>query len=341
MNPDFRDMLFALCEENAEFLVVGAYALAAHGYPRATGDLDLWIRRSEENANRVLRALKRFRAPHFDLSIEDLQTPDIGFQMSAVPRRIDILTSISGVEFDEAWPSRKPLQVEGKTVYVIGRAELLRNKRATGAPKTWQTYAYWNPANKQTDMSPIVAHRHVGLALLLVLAICCGYLFAAEPVGAVPALEEPAITQYDRQHWAYLPLTRPQPPVVKNEHWVRNPIDRFILARLEQEDLTPLPPADSVDAHPPALFRPYRPAADTGRSGAIPSIRNPQSAIRTRNARRSPARLAALRRALRPALAGPGPLRRDRRLRARRCTAAGLEVSRLGDRRSQPRPALR
>jgi hypothetical protein len=71
LNPDFLDMLSALSEERVEFLLVGAYALAAHGYPRATGDLDIWIRRSPENATRVLRALRRFRAPLFDLTEED------------------------------------------------------------------------------------------------------------------------------------------------------------------------------------------------------------------------------------------------------------------------------
>src|SRR5688500_13709429 len=92
-------MLSALCEENVEFMVVGAYA-------RATGDIDLWIRRSDENADRVWKALQRFRAPLLNVSKDDLKTPDIVFQIGAAPRRIDILTSISGVEFDQAWPNR-------------------------------------------------------------------------------------------------------------------------------------------------------------------------------------------------------------------------------------------
>jgi hypothetical protein len=77
LNPDFRDMLSAFIADEAEFLVVGAYTLAAHGIPRATGDLDFWIRRSEENANRVLRALQAFGAPIHDVSISDLLTPDL------------------------------------------------------------------------------------------------------------------------------------------------------------------------------------------------------------------------------------------------------------------------
>jgi hypothetical protein len=132
VNPDFCDMLAALCAENAEFMIVGAYALAAHGLPRATGDIDIWVRSTKENAQNVWNALKRFRAPLSDLSLDDLQTPDVVFQIGAAPRRIDILTSISGVAFESAWPSRKITRLAGLDVPVIGRLDLLRNKRAAG-----------------------------------------------------------------------------------------------------------------------------------------------------------------------------------------------------------------
>jgi hypothetical protein len=135
VNPDFCDMLFALCEEEAEFLLVGAYALAVHGYPRATGALDIWVRSTADNAARVWNALKRFRAPFFDLTPEDLQTPDIVFQIGNASRRIDILTSISGVEFEEAWPERIATEVEGSCFGVIGRSHLLKNKKAAGRPQ--------------------------------------------------------------------------------------------------------------------------------------------------------------------------------------------------------------
>src|SRR5687767_13466814 len=118
-------MLAALSAENADFLVVGAYALAAHGYPRATGDLDIWVRPSDENAQRVWRALVRFKAPLSQLTLDDLKSRDIVFQIGIAPRRIDVLTSISGVEFDEAWPMRIEGHVEGQVVPVIARAELL------------------------------------------------------------------------------------------------------------------------------------------------------------------------------------------------------------------------
>ena len=115
--------------------MVGAYALAFHGFPRATGDIDLWIRRSEDNAQRVWQALTRFGAPLLDLKIEDLQTPQLALQIGLAPRRVDILTSIDGVEFEDAWPDRGQVDIEGLIVSVIGREHLLRNKRAAGRPQ--------------------------------------------------------------------------------------------------------------------------------------------------------------------------------------------------------------
>lgn len=135
LNPDFRDMLSALCAEDVEFLVVGAYAMAAHGFPRATGDIDIWIRCSEENAARVWRALDHFKAPLRDLKMDDLKTPGMVFQIGVVPCRIDILTSVDGVEFDEAWPDRLAVEVEGLKIPIIGRFHLLQNKKASGRPR--------------------------------------------------------------------------------------------------------------------------------------------------------------------------------------------------------------
>lgn len=99
LNKDFRDILFAFCEEKVEFMLVGAYAVAAHGLPRATGDIDLWIKSSDENAERVWRALKSFGAPLLNLTKEDLTSPGTIIQLGVTPRRIDILTEITGVKF--------------------------------------------------------------------------------------------------------------------------------------------------------------------------------------------------------------------------------------------------
>jgi hypothetical protein len=135
LNPDFHDMLSLLCEESAEFLLVGAYALATHGLPRATGDMDIWIHPSRENAQRVWRALQRFGALLTGLTKNDLNTPNVVFQIGIAPRRIDILTSIDAVQFGEAWPDRKVVEIEGLTIGVIGRSHLIRNKRAVGRPQ--------------------------------------------------------------------------------------------------------------------------------------------------------------------------------------------------------------
>ena len=135
MNRDFNEILSALSAEDAEFLVVGAYAVGAHGIPRATGDIDLWVRPTRDNASRVMRALIRFGAALLDLSEKDLAANDTVFQMGVPPSRIDIMTGISGVDFEEAWQSRVTVAVEGLSVPVIGRECLLRNKAASGRPK--------------------------------------------------------------------------------------------------------------------------------------------------------------------------------------------------------------
>ena len=135
MNPDFVEMLYELSAAGAEFLVVGAHALAAHGYPRATGKLDIWVRADATNAPRVLEALKRFGAPLFDLTLEDLSKPGTVFQIGTAPARIDILTGVSGISFEEAWPRRTTVNVGPLKVDVIGREDLIRNKRATGRPQ--------------------------------------------------------------------------------------------------------------------------------------------------------------------------------------------------------------
>ena len=135
LNPDFRDMLSALADERADYLLVGAYAVAVHGIPRATGDLDLWIRVSPENAARVLRALARFGAPLTDVSEADLTGRGTVVQIGVAPRRIDLLTTLDGLEFDEAWARRTNVDVEGLRIPVLSRADLIRNKKAVGRPQ--------------------------------------------------------------------------------------------------------------------------------------------------------------------------------------------------------------
>ena len=128
-------MLSALHAADVEYLVVGAYAMAAHGYPRATGDIDFWVHSTKENASRVWEAITSFGAPTSQLKVEDFTTPDVVYQIGVAPQRIDILTSISGVEFEAAWDNRLIAELDGIVTSVIGRRELLQNKIATGRPK--------------------------------------------------------------------------------------------------------------------------------------------------------------------------------------------------------------
>jgi len=113
LNPDFRDILSAFSDADVDYLVVGAYAMAAHDLPRATGDIDLWVRASAGNARRVLRALAAFGAPLDGVTAEDFSGPDVVFHIGLPPRRIDLLTSVDGVTFDEAWGERLTLRLGG------------------------------------------------------------------------------------------------------------------------------------------------------------------------------------------------------------------------------------
>lgn len=135
LNSDFRDILSAFCAEKVEFMLVGAYAVAAHGVPRATGDIDLWIKASPENADRVWAALGVFGAPLSNLSKQDLTRPDTVVQLGVTPRRIDILTQITGVNYEEADKGKLVIEIEGISVPVIGITQLIKNKTAVGRPQ--------------------------------------------------------------------------------------------------------------------------------------------------------------------------------------------------------------
>jgi hypothetical protein len=135
MNPDFADILSALSAAGVEFLIVGAHALAAHGVPRATGDLDIWVRPTPDNGARTLRALAAFGAPLSDLSVEDLTRTDTVFQMGLPPARIDILSGITGVSFADAWERRVTVHLAGGDVAVLSKADFIANKTAVGRPK--------------------------------------------------------------------------------------------------------------------------------------------------------------------------------------------------------------
>src|SRR5260221_6257664 len=128
-------MLSTLSAAGADFLLVGAHARAAYGIPRATADMDVWVRPTPQNALCVWKALAEYGAPLQDMTLQDFSVPGVVFQIGLPPYRIDILTEISGVTFDEAWPNRVYGKFGGATYPVIGKSEFIRNKRAAGRPK--------------------------------------------------------------------------------------------------------------------------------------------------------------------------------------------------------------
>ena len=134
---DFRDLLVELHDAGAEFCVVGGHAVAFHGHPRATKDLDVLIRASRDNAERVYRGLAAFGAPleTFEVGPADFATYDGVLQIGLPPRRIDIVNRATGITFDEAVGEGAGFELEGRQIAIIGRAALLKNKRATGRPQ--------------------------------------------------------------------------------------------------------------------------------------------------------------------------------------------------------------
>jgi len=134
---DYVDMLRALVEAGVEFMLVGAHAMAVHGVPRATLDLDVYVRASAENAPRVIAALRAFGAPlsAHEVTQEDFEHSGTVYQLGLPPNRIDLITRISGVEFEEAWASRVVTRIGELEIPVIGRGPLLANKRAAGRDK--------------------------------------------------------------------------------------------------------------------------------------------------------------------------------------------------------------
>ena len=135
IHQDWKEFLSALLSENTKFLLIGAHALAFHVEARLTEDLDVFVEPSPENAERVLRALNRFGFGELIADARELAAPDKVFMLGVKPWRIDILTGIDGVTFEEAWSSREQVDFHGIALYVIGRDALLKNKRASGRKK--------------------------------------------------------------------------------------------------------------------------------------------------------------------------------------------------------------
>jgi hypothetical protein len=130
-----REFIELLNSHAVEYVVVGGHAVAFHGHPRYTGDIDFFIQATEDNAARVLAVLTAFGFADLQLDVASLTVPQRVIQLGRPPNRIDLLTSISGVSFDEAWSTSVPGELDGLPVRVLSRAALLTNKRASGRPK--------------------------------------------------------------------------------------------------------------------------------------------------------------------------------------------------------------
>ena len=132
LNKDFKEFVELLNSADVEYLVVGGYALAAHGHPRYTGDLDIWIRTSPSNVDRLLEVLTRFGFGGLGLTAKDFLKPDSIVQLGYPPVRIDLLTSIDGVEFEQSYQNRVVMNVGGTNLSIIGVNDFRANKRAAG-----------------------------------------------------------------------------------------------------------------------------------------------------------------------------------------------------------------
>lgn len=135
IHPDFRELLASFNARGVEYLLVGAHALAFHGAPRLTGDLDVWVRPTPSNARRVTAALADFGFGDLGLTNEDFEVPDQVVQLGYPPVRVDLMTSLSGVSWDDAWRGRQPSVLDDVPVAFLGRTQLVANKRATGRRK--------------------------------------------------------------------------------------------------------------------------------------------------------------------------------------------------------------
>ena len=145
LDRDFLEFCAALSANGARYLIVGGYAVAAHGSVRYTKDLDVWIEVAADNAQRVVRALEEFGFAGLDLKAADFLDPEVVVQLGYPPVRIDLMTSASGVRFEECYPVRTELEIDGIRVPFIDLENLRKNKQASGRPQDLADLAALNP----------------------------------------------------------------------------------------------------------------------------------------------------------------------------------------------------
>ena len=135
LNKDYKDILQNLLDADTRFLIIGAYAMSVYGYPRSTGDVDIWVDNSPDNSPKVFKALAAFGAPMADCDEQTFASEDAVFQIGVAPWRIDIITTIDGVIFQDAWNQKSIVKIDGLEIPFISKQDLIKNKRATGRTK--------------------------------------------------------------------------------------------------------------------------------------------------------------------------------------------------------------
>lgn len=145
LDRDFLEFCAALSANGARYLIVGGYAVAAHGSVRYTKDLDVWIEVAADNAQRVVRALEEFGFGGLDLKPQDFLDPEVVLQLGYPPMRIDLMTSASGLRFEECYPARIELEIDGVRVPFIDLENLRKNKQASGRPQDLADLAALSP----------------------------------------------------------------------------------------------------------------------------------------------------------------------------------------------------
>jgi len=132
LNQDFKEFIQSLNDNHVRYLVIGGYAVALHGHPRYTKDLDVWIESNAENIDKLLQALDQFGFGSLGLKLKDFKNPDEVIQLGYPPNRIDLLSGIEGVDFDQCYQSRVQLVIDNITLNLIDLENLKKNKKATG-----------------------------------------------------------------------------------------------------------------------------------------------------------------------------------------------------------------
>jgi Nucleotidyl transferase of unknown function (DUF2204) len=149
LNQDFKEFAQLLNAHGVEYLIVGGYALMAHGHVRNTGDIDFWVNPTPQNANRLMKVLNEFGMGSLGIQAESLSVVDTVIQMGFPPARIDLLTSIEGVDFAQAYPVALKVVVDQVPLMIISREHFLKNKRALGRHKDLADVEALDPQHKR------------------------------------------------------------------------------------------------------------------------------------------------------------------------------------------------